>query len=137
MRSGSGSGQASPLFSFLFFSRSPWQLGSFSSWFFVLSRGRVVPELSGSRHSKLDDLIMHHLRDRHFVEATLRRLSTQLPLLSALLCSGLTIDKLAPTRGTCFSLTHARICLFATGHYVLATASTSISTRSITRASSY
>lgn len=74
--------EALPLsFSFLFFSFCSLSLGSraTSSPFFVLSRGRVIPELSDPRHSKLDDLIMHHLRDRHFAETTLRRLSTRPP----------------------------------------------------------
>lgn len=74
--------EALPLsFSFLFFFSFLLSLGSRSpsSPFFVLSRGRVIPELSDPRHSKLDDLIMHHLRDRHFAETTLRRLSTRPP----------------------------------------------------------
>lgn len=74
--------EALPLsFSFLFFLFFLLSLGSRapSSPFFVLSRGRVIPELSDPRHSKLDDLIMHHLRDRHFAETTLRRLSTRPP----------------------------------------------------------
>lgn len=50
---------------------------------------------------------MHHLRDRHFAETTLRRLSTRARLGDDWQTSF--------NLGTCFSLTHAHICLFATG----------------------
>lgn len=105
---GDKTGQAQEAFHFLlFFFLSQFSTLLLPSFFRQGEERERVPELSSPRHLNLDDLIMHHLRDRHFAETTLRRLSTRARLGDDWQTSF--------NLGTCFSLTHAHICLFATG----------------------